>query len=113
MVSAELAAAVPAVVLVLAIALNALVIGIDQIRCADAARVAARSAARGDAAAAVEKAGRRNAPAGATVVTGGQEELVQVTVRSPVPGPFGWLLGRDELSASARAQREQAAGEGS
>ena len=48
MVTAELAVAIPAVVLVLAMCLAGVTAGIDQIRCVDAARVAARSAARGD-----------------------------------------------------------------
>ena len=47
MVSAELALTVPAVLLVLAICLTALSLGVDQVRCEDAARVAARAASRG------------------------------------------------------------------
>ncbi|KNX36121.1 TadE family type IV pilus minor pilin [Luteipulveratus halotolerans] len=108
MVSAELAAAVPAVVFVLAVALNAIAIGIDQVRCADGARLAARAAARGDTAEAVRAAGLRNAPDRATVLVG-NGDLVQVTVTSPVPGPFGWLVGGADLSATVRAQRETAA----
>ena len=109
MVSAELAAAVPAVVFVLAVALNAMAIGIDQIRCADGARLAARAAARGDTVEAIRAAGLRNAPDRASVdVADG--DLVQVTVTSPVPGPFGWLVGGTDLSATARAPHEQAGG---
>ncbi|AKU19238.1 hypothetical protein VV02_23450 [Luteipulveratus mongoliensis] len=111
MVSAELAAAVPAVVFVLAVALNAVVIGIDQVRCADAARLAARSAARGDSAGAVQEAGMRNAPAGARVGVAG-DTWVRVSVTSPVPGPLGWLAGDRQLSATAQAERELAAEEG-
>ena len=48
MVTAELAVAIPSVVLVLALCLVAAKAAVDQIRCVDAARVASRAAARGD-----------------------------------------------------------------
>lgn len=110
MVTAELAAALPAAVLVLVVAVNAIVIGIDQVRCADAARMAARAAARADSPEAVQRSGLRNAPASSRVVVveGGLD--VSVTVSAPVPGPLGWLAGRSQLSATAHAERESAGG---
>jgi len=47
MVTAELALAVPVVVMVLALGLAAIRVGVDQVRCVDAARLAARALARG------------------------------------------------------------------
>lgn len=101
MVTAELAATMPALVFVLLVAVNAVLIGINQVRCVDAARAAARAAARGDSQAAVQQTGGRAAPPGSAVsVTGGGAE-VTVTVTAPVPGPFGWLVGGQPLHASA------------
>lgn len=100
MVTAELAAAIPALIFVLLVAVNAVMIGINQVRCVDAARVAARAAARGDSASAVHQVGARAGPAGSTVaVTGGGAE-VTVTVTAPVPGPFGWLVGGEPLRSA-------------
>jgi hypothetical protein len=105
MVTAELAAALTALVLVLVVALNAVVAGIDLIRCTDAARVAARAAARGDDPAAVRALVRQAAPDGATSsITGDQR--VHVAVRAPIRGPLAALV-RGDLTASAVAVREQ------
>lgn len=100
MVTAELAATIPALIFVLLVAVNAVMIGINQVRCVDAARAAARAAARGDSAPAVQRAGTRAGPTGATVlVTAGGEE-VTVTVSAPVPGSFGWLVGGRALRST-------------
>lgn len=107
MVSAELAAVLPAVVLVLAVAINAVAIGIDQIRCVDAARMVARSASRGDPPAQVADIGRRSAPSGANVTVRPAGGTVQVFVSSSPPGPFGWLTGGHQLSASVIAPIEE------
>lgn len=107
MATAELAAVLPAIVLVLAIALNAVAIGIDQIRCVDAARTAVRVAARGESASAASAAGRRAAPEGARItldVSGGR---VRASVRASVPGPFGWLVDGRALGADAVGRMEQ------
>lgn len=93
MVSAELAVALPAVIFVLLMALAGLRVGVDQIRCTDAARVAARAAARGDPVPTVQQAGVRAAPPGSSVTVRMSGDLVQVTVTSPVRGPFGWIAG--------------------
>lgn len=111
MVTAELAVALPALVMVLVTALGGLALAIDQLRCVDAARAGARAAARGDPPAAVRDVVRRIAPAGAGIdvsasVPGG---LVTVRVSSPrralgvlVPAPL-------QPDASAVAQREDGA----
>lgn len=99
MVTAELAVAIPSVVLVLALCLVAVRAGIDQIRCVDAARIAGRSAARGDGAATVRALASEAAPAGAQVQVGGSGGQVRVTV-SVRTGGWGVLPGW-ELSASS------------
>ncbi|MDN5805167.1 MAG: pilus assembly protein, partial [Microlunatus sp.] len=85
MVPAELAATIPALIFVLLIAVNAVMIGINQVRCVDAARVAARAAARGDSAAAVQEVGARGGPAGSGVAVSGGGGAVTVTVQAPGP----------------------------
>ncbi|MFC6712639.1 TadE family type IV pilus minor pilin [Branchiibius cervicis] len=107
MVTAELAAVLPAIVFVLAVALNAVAIGIDQIRCVDAARMAARSASRGDSPAQISDIGRRAAPGGATVLLRPVADAVEVTVSTQPPGPFGWLIGNHRLSGSVIAPLER------
>ena len=108
MVTAELATALTALVLVLVLSLSALVAGVDLIRCTDAARVGARAAARGDAPQQVRALVLAAAPDGATVtVTDRGQAQVEVTVRSRPRGPVGLLLGSD-LSARAVAVKEGA-----
>src|SRR5436309_11169115 len=63
MVTAELAVALPTVVLVAVLALSAVQIVMTQVRCRDAAGVAARLAARGERADVVEAAVTSTAPA--------------------------------------------------
>ncbi|WP_156822639.1 TadE family type IV pilus minor pilin [Demetria terragena] len=106
MVTAELAAALAALMLVLGVALTAVVAGVDLIRVTDAARVAARAAARGDDPAAVRSLARESAPSGATVnVSGGDQ--VRVVVSATVRGPFAAMISTD-LVGRAVAVREQA-----
>ena len=62
MVTAELAVVLPALLLVLAVALSALGLAVDQVRCVDAAAAGARAAARGDSPAAVHAVAARSAP---------------------------------------------------
>ena len=71
MVTAELAVAIPAIVFVLALCLAGITAAIDQIRCIDAARVAARAAARGDDLSHVMGLASLSAPAGASVMISG------------------------------------------
>ncbi len=102
MVTAELAVALPAVVVVLVLALGGLAAGIDQVRCVDAARLAARSLARGDPPQQARALAAGAAPSGAGIALAAAADQVTVTVtsRRSVLG-VGW-----QLSGSATAPRE-------
>jgi hypothetical protein len=91
MVTAELAAALPVLVLVLAVAITAVGAVAARVRVLDAAREAARVAARGDAAAAMRVA-HELAP-GARVTLRRSGSLVVASVHARLH-PFGsWLPG--------------------
>jgi hypothetical protein len=107
MVTAETAVVLPVLLLVLAGAVAAMIAVGTQLRCVDAAREGARSAARGDAAATVVAVTARAAPAGAAVGIGGDADQVRVTVSVDVR-PFGPLPISVRVSASAAAGREGA-----
>lgn len=84
--TAELAAALPVLVLLLAVALGAVGAVTAQLRCVDAAREGARAAARGEPAARAAGVAGQVAPPGAQVVVGpGGAGMVAVTVSSRVP----------------------------
>ncbi len=104
MVVAESAVVIPVLLLVLAVALSALSVGIDQVRCVDAARVAARATARGDSAATAADLARASAPAGARVAvqSGADVSVVVVSVHRQV----AWLVGVD-LTATSTAPVER------
>lgn len=106
MVTAELAATIPALIFVLLVAVNAVMIGINQVRCVDAARAAARAAARGDSHGAVQQAGARAGPSGATVTVARGDAEVTITVSASVPGPFGWLVGGKPLRSTVTSPVE-------
>ena len=89
--TAETAVLIPVLVVVLVMALWVLACVGAQLRCVDAARAAARAAARGDSAAAVRDVGLRFAPAGAQVAVDDGGETVEVRVSSVVR-PFGAVL---------------------
>ncbi|VXC25334.1 TadE family type IV pilus minor pilin [Nocardioides sp. AX2bis] len=95
-VTAEAALVLPLLVAVTVALCWLLAVGAAQVRTVDAAREAARSAARGDDPGAVRDLALRVAPDGATVdVALGAEEVV-VTVTGRVAGPGGlvsWLPG--------------------
>ncbi|MDX6198894.1 MAG: hypothetical protein QOJ79_2045 [Actinomycetota bacterium] len=93
MVTAETAVVLPVLLLVLAASIWVLAAVAGQLRCVDAARLGARSAARGDTSADVIATARSTAPAGATVAVLRSGDQVTVTV-SGVVRPFGALLGR-------------------
>lgn len=104
MVTAELAVAVPVVVVVLAIGLAAMRIGVDQVRCVDAARLAARALARGDANASARSIAAAAGPPGAVVAVDVGGTQVSVTV-SATRDLAGWRLLT--VSSSATASREE------
>ncbi len=84
MVSAELAVAIPAVLVVLACCLSGLGLAVDQVRCVDAARVAARAASRGDTREAVVELALDRSPEGSTVdVNEHGRGVVRVVVTAP------------------------------
>lgn len=107
MVTAELAVALPVVVLVLVACLSGLVAAIDQVRCVDAARLGGRAAARGDPIEQVRASATRAAPPGAVVDVArhGRDAVVTVRVRS---GGWGGVVPTWELGATARTPLEEA-----
>lgn len=108
MATAEFAVAMPAVVLVLALSLSALAAGLDQIRCVDAARSAARLLARGEADGAARRAGEALAPDGSELVVSADATLVRVRVTAPAPWALRWLGHAGQPSAEVVATREDA-----
>jgi hypothetical protein len=108
MATAEMAVALPVLVALLLLACGVIAAASASLRCEDAARLAARSAARGDGYAAAAALGRSQAPSGSvvSVVAGGG--LVHVSVRDAVrmPGPLGGLLPTWTVSGTAVALDE-------
>ncbi|MEV6972041.1 TadE family type IV pilus minor pilin [Kitasatospora sp. NPDC093806] len=104
-VTAETAVALPALVLLAAMLVWAVLAAAAQLRCVDAARVGARAAARGEADAA--GLARAAAPPGAVVLVDPAPDTVRVTVAAPyaMPGRFAEVLAV-RLGASAVAARE-------
>ena len=103
--TAEVAVALPVLVMLVAAAMTAVSVLTAQLRCVDAAREAARAAARGESAAVVRSLAERSGPDGADVqvASGGRE--IQVTV-SAVADPIGGLLPSFRVHADAVALRE-------
>lgn len=104
--TAEAAVALPALLVVLALAVGVVVSVGAQLRCVDAARVAARVAARGDSDTAAAQAARGVAPRGShvTVVHRGAQVVVVVSADTR---PFGSALHLlPALHVSARAVAE-------
>lgn len=107
MVSAELALALLPLVLVLALCLSGLGLAVDQVRSADAARVAARAASRGEPHGSVVELARSLAPDGSRVaveVGGGRVE-----VRVDAPGR-SLLVGAPAASGRAVVPLEPGVG---
>ncbi len=102
-VTAETVVLLPVLLIVLAAAIGVLACVAAQLRCVDAARAAARVAARGDAPAVVRTAGERLAPPGAAVTLRTAGDTVEVVVTAQVR-PFGRALGGlAAVSVSGRA----------
>jgi len=110
-VTAETAVLLPVLVALMAVLVWGVLLGAAQIRCLDAAREAARAAARGDPPGQVLAAARATAPSGAAVTVSehGAEVRVLVSTRSQGPGTLGGLLSL-QVSGSASALREEADG---
>lgn len=101
-VTVETAIALASFVIVLALALYGLAAVADQVRCVDAAREAARLAARGEPDQA-RTAAERIAPPDADVTIAVTGEHIEVKVQAP---PAGGLLPGLQLHAEAFAVRE-------
>ena len=101
-VTAELAVALPVLVLLLIAALSSVNAVLLDLRCFDAAREAARAAARGEAGVA---AGERVAPPGAVVSVQVRGDEVQAVVRMTVE-PLGGRLPGFDIAATAIAAVE-------
>lgn len=102
-VTAELALALPAVLLVVAALLVTVGAAAAQLRCAEAARTGARLAAAGETDAAVVAAARRVA-GDVEVSVAHTAPWVEVVVTTSADG--GWLSGPLRVTASATAWRE-------
>jgi hypothetical protein len=103
--TAELAVSLPALMLMVFLALTAVAAVRTQLQCVDAAREAARAAARGEPGPA---AGRRVAPPGAVVTVTVDGDIVRATVGTHVR-PLGGRLPGFDVSATAVAAVEPGA----
>jgi len=107
MATAELAVVLPAIVLALLMSVGAVSAATARMRCADAASVAARLAARGEAPDDVVAAAHRVAPVGAVVRLSGTASTVEVTVQASVRlVPLGGLVPPIRVSAGFVQERE-------
>ncbi|NAS22521.1 hypothetical protein GT755_12595 [Herbidospora sp. NEAU-GS84] len=106
-VTAEMAAALPALVVVLGAALWAVSVVGARLECVDAARAGARAAARGDEVSAVREGAMAVAPAGATVEVTVGAAVTEVTVRARVRPAWAVVLPEVAVSASASSATEK------
>lgn len=107
-VSAEAAVVVPLLVALALVLVWLVSLAVTQVRVVDAAREAARSAARGDSEATAVSAGSRVAPDGATIEISSSGDEVEARVSAEVRGPGGLLafLPPVEVGSTAVAARE-------
>jgi hypothetical protein len=101
MVTAELAACLPVLVLLLAVALSAVSVASIRVRAQDAAREAARAAARGDRDAA-RVAGEAAPGVQLKVSVTGTQVVAIATVRTHLPVPFLPDVAVTERAVAAR-----------
>ena len=106
--TAELAVALPSLVIVLAVALAAVDLGLVPVRCVDAARLGARLLARGEPESSVLAEVRAAAPDGARVTVRTSAGRVTVSVSGVVPATLRPLAGVGAPNASAQALVEGA-----
>jgi len=102
-VTAEFALLLPALVLLLALGLGAVQAVLAQVQCVDAARAAARAAARGEPADVVRATAASAAPDGAqvSVAVGSGTVSVEVSSRRTLAGPLGGsVLARGTATAA-------------
>lgn len=112
MVTAELAVAMPALLLVTVACVWALAVVAVHVRCLDAARTGARAVARGEEPALVRELAGESAPAGARVeVVSLGPDLVAVDVRARLPLLASWPgLGAVRVGGRFVAEPEEAVG---
>ncbi len=106
-VTAEMAVALPALVLLLGVFVGAATVGVTQLRLEEAARAGAREITRGETGASVEATVRRLAGPGAGLEVTGDGGWTSVTVTTQVRGPFLNLL-EVRLSATSSGRSEHA-----
>lgn len=109
-VTVEIAVALPALMMVLAVALWGISAASAQVACVDAARAGARAAARGEPVTAVREAVRRAAPPGASVGLNRDSATTTVavwaTMRPLLPGLFPPLVLRARAVAATEPERQ-------
>lgn len=105
MATAEMAAVLPVLGLLLCFGLWAVAAVSADVRCADAAREAARSAARGDSPADVRAVAMAAAPPGSVVTVDQLATSVRVTVVARI-GPLDRRFGSISVAGAATAERE-------
>lgn len=110
MATAEMAVVLPSLVALLLLACGLVATCQTALRCEDAARLAARSAARGDGAASVAALARSDAPdhTVVSVTRAGGDVRVSVTGAVRLPGPLGGILPVWSVHGSAVALDESA-----
>lgn len=108
MVTAELAAALPVLMILLGVALAAVAVAGQRVRAADAAREAARAAARGDPSAASRLAAEAAPGAVVMISRSGERVVAQVTVAVHPMG--GWLPAVHVVERAVAAAEPDAPG---
>ncbi|MEV0660177.1 TadE family type IV pilus minor pilin [Actinomadura luteofluorescens] len=106
MATAEIAVALPSLVLITAIALWGVRAASVQLACTDAARSGARAAARGESLTAVRELVERGVPKEATVQVHRDEATVRVDVSVPVAPVAAIGLPAFVVHANAAAEAE-------
>ena len=109
-ITAELAVVLPVVLLLLGVLAFSVQLGLTQLRFDDAARAAARQAARGEAVLDAVRAAQLVAGPAAQVSVLSEAGFSVVSVSGTVAGPVGSWLGV-QLEAKAVAKAEFSAGE--
>jgi TadE-like protein len=102
MVTAELAACLPVLVLLLAVALSAVSVASVRVRAQDAAREAARAAARGDSASATRLASDAAPGARVQVSVSGRDVIAVASVHAHLLVPFLPAVTVTERAVAAR-----------
>ncbi|MFF5261978.1 TadE family type IV pilus minor pilin [Actinomadura viridis] len=110
MVTAEIAVALPALVLVTALALWGVTAASVQLACTDGALSGARAAARGETVAAVRAVVIKALPAGASVRVHRDAHSSRVEIAVPVKAPGGARLPPLVIRADATAINEPGVG---